>query len=70
MPYCAKCGNELAEIDVFCNLCGSKVVGNKPRSEKTDGNNRQSTIVFYVVIAAMILWWFYSGMPTNRFWWR
>lgn len=70
MPYCADCGNKLAEGDRFCKTCGTKVNGIKTQGSENDDENKKSTIVFYIVIAAMILWWLYSGMPTNRFWWR
>lgn len=70
MPCCAECSNRLAEKDIICNLCGVEVVGNKPRSNETDGMNKKGAVAFYIVVGAMIIWWLYSGMPTNRFWWR
>lgn len=38
MKYCAKCGNKLANEDIFCNVCGHKVI-NTDQNSNTDQQN-------------------------------
>jgi hypothetical protein len=34
MPFCPKCGNKVAEGDLFCSVCGAKVEGVGPTEAK------------------------------------
>lgn len=36
--YCKKCGNELSENDIFCNICGTKAESNNIIGKEVDNN--------------------------------
>lgn len=73
MSFCTNCGDELADEDQFCATCGSAVeTAHTPDTPRGETANEKKTIniIFYLALAGMFVFWLFSGMSTNRFWWR
>ena len=55
--YCRKCGNELRDKDIFCNICGTKVevIGiDKVKENNANIKNSLYYIIAFIVVCILI----------------
>lgn len=49
MPFCPKCGNEVANTDTFCNKCGTSI-----QEIPAEGAGTKVNQVAYAVLAILL----------------
>ena len=57
MPFCTKCGNEVANTDTFCNKCGTSI-----QEIPAEGAGTKVNQVAYAVLAILL-----GGLGIHKF---